>query len=57
MLSLQNAIQRAFDTANLIGESVDLDGVMLRYKAIRDLPDDQYEEIYKDLSFRLGFAR
>ena len=57
MLSLQNAIKRAFDTANLIGESVDLDEVMFRYKAIRDLPDDQYEEIYKDLSFRLGFAR
>lgn len=55
-MKLDKAIQRCFDTANLIGESVDLDGCMMKYKAIRDLYYDspaEYELIYQDLSARL----
>ena len=55
-MKLETAIQRAFDKANLIGESVDLNGILFGYKAIYDVyvnDPDKYEEIYKDVSFRL----
>lgn len=52
-MRLETAIQKAFDKANLIGESVDLDGVLLGYKAIRNLyytEPEKYEEIYEEIS-------
>lgn len=55
-MKLNTAIEKAFDKANLIGESVDLDGVLLSYKAIREVyanDPKSYEEIYQDVSFRL----
>lgn len=59
MMSLENAIQRATDMANCSGvdESIDIYQFMNRYKAIRDLPDNQYEEVYDEIAFRLGFRR
>lgn len=52
-MKLDTAINKAFDKANLIGETVDLDGILLSYKAIRDVyynDPDKYEEIYKQVS-------
>ena len=52
-MTLEKATQRAFDKANLIGESVDLDGVLMGYKVIRELYYDspeKYEEIYEQIS-------
>lgn len=54
---IDSYVQKAFDKANLIGESVDLDKVINSYKVLRDLPEAQKEEIYKDLAFRLFGAR
>ena len=55
MMSLETAIQRATDMANCSGDDVSIDiyKFMNRYKAIRELPDDQYEAIYDEISFRL----
>lgn len=55
MMSLETAIQRATDMANCSGDdfSIDIYKFMNRYKAIRELPDDQYEAIYDEISFRL----
>lgn len=52
-MKLETAVQHAFDKANLIGETVDLDGVLLGYKAIRDLfytQPAEYEAIYDGVS-------
>lgn len=62
-MKLETAVQRVFDRANLIGVSVDLDGLMLQYKVIRDLYYDdpeQYDAIYDDLTtglFGRGYQR
>lgn len=59
MITLEKAKQRAFDRANLdpAGEGVDIYKYLYQYKAIRELPDDEIEEIYEDMAFRLGFHR
>lgn len=49
------AIERAFDACNLIGENVDILQIMYRYKALRELPDDEIDQIYDDIADRLGF--
>lgn len=55
MMSLETAIQRATDMANCSGGdgSIDIYKYMNRYKAIRDLPNDEYEAVYDEISFRL----
>ena len=53
MLNLETAIQRATDRCNLIGEDVDIYKIMYQYKAIRELPEKQIDEIYDDISFAL----
>lgn len=50
-------IEKAFDKANLMGEDVDLWGVIYGYKAFRDLTEQQQEELYDYLAERLGFYR
>lgn len=57
MMKLETAIQRCFDRCNLDpdGDSVDIYKYMYQYKAIRDLPDDQFEAVYDEISRRLGF--
>lgn len=56
-LPLNEAIQRAFDRCNLEGEDTDIWNMMFKYKAIRDLPEEEQEEIYNDIAFGLGFMR
>lgn len=55
MMSLETAIQRATDMANCSGDdgSIDIYKYMNRYKAIRNLPNDKYEAVYDEISFRL----
>ena len=53
--TLEQAIERAFDRCNLEGEDSDIYNQMYKYKAIRDLPEDQQGEIYNKLAARLGF--
>lgn len=55
MMTLNTAIEKAFNTANLIGDGVDLWEIMFRYKVIRELPSDYQDKIYDDLASRLGF--
>lgn len=59
MMSLETALQRCFDRCNLDpnGESVDIYRYMYQYKAIRDLPDDKFEECYDEISNALGYNR
>ncbi len=54
-MKLETAIRRCIDTANLSndGESMDIYKYMYRYKAIRDLPEDQFEAVYDEISFSL----
>lgn len=56
-MKLEKAIDRAFDTCNIIGDDVEIWAVMYRYKAIRDLPDDEAEKVYNEIAERLGFCR
>ena len=51
------AIERAFRKANLIGEGADLWAIIYSYKALRDLPDSELDEIYEELAARLGFQQ
>ena len=54
-LTKEQAIERAFDRCNLIGENVDILHVMYQYKAIRELPEKEIDRIYDDIADRLGF--
>ena len=57
MLNLSKAIEKAFDRCNLIGDDCDISCVLYKYKAIRELPDNEIDKIYDDLAYRLGFCR
>ena len=57
MMSLEKAIQKAFDRCNLIGDDCDIYSILYQYKAIRDLPDDQIDRIYDQMAEDLGFCR
>lgn len=50
-------IQRIFDRCNLEGENCDVIKQMYRYKAIRELPEKEFDELYDYLVERLGFTR
>lgn len=54
---VEAAVDRLFDRINLMAdpESVEVWSMMMRVKAIRDLPYDQQEEVYDDITSRLGF--
>ena len=54
-MTKEKAIERAFDTCNLIGENVDILQVIYRYKALRDLPDEEIDQIYDEIADGLGF--
>lgn len=58
-MKLEKAIQRCFDRCNLDleGDGMDIYKYMYQYKAIRDLPEDQFEQVYNQISERLGFYR
>ena len=59
MMKLDTAIQRCFDRCNLDpdGESVDIYKYMYQYKAIRELPDEDFEKVFDEISEGLGFCR
>lgn len=54
-MSKEKAAERIFNTCNLIGEDVDIIAVMYKYKAIRELPEKEFDEMYKAIAARLGF--
>lgn len=56
-MSKDKAIERAFDKANLAGEGVDLYKIIYSYKVLRELPDEEIEEIYDNMAKGLGFMR
>lgn len=53
----QKTIDRIFDLCNLEGEDCEIYNVMYRFKSVRNLPEQEFEELYDDLAFRLGFMR
>ena len=54
-MKLENAIERAIDRINLIGEECDVYSVLYSYKAIRNLPQEEIEKIYDHVVKVLGF--
>ena len=52
----ETAIEKAFRKANLTGENVDLWAAIYSYKVLRELPENEIDEIYEDLAKRLGFT-
>lgn len=55
MVRLETAISRVYDKVNIQGEDGDIDSAMQSFKAIRLLNRFDYERVYNDLSFRLGY--
>lgn len=55
-MKLDRAIERCFNRCNLIGEDCDVIAVMYQYKAIRELPQAQFDAVYDELVERLGFC-
>ena len=53
--SLDRALERAFNRCNLEGENCDVWGVLMRYKAIRELPEAEIDKIYDQIVTGLGF--
>ena len=57
-MSLEKAVQRVFDRANLIGKNVDLYRIMLQYKALESIyytDIHRFDAIYDEIVERLGF--
>lgn len=54
-MKLETAIQRCTDRCNLAGDGVDIYKYMYQYKAIRELPEDQFEAVYEQIREQLGF--
>ena len=57
MMSLEKAIQRAFDRCNLEGEDCEIYNILYQYKAIRELPKEEFEAVYEQIAEGLGFCR
>lgn len=55
MTTLEKAIERCFDRCNIDGSDCDIIKRMNQYKAIRDLPTDEFDAVYDELAKRLGF--
>lgn len=55
-MKLQKAINRAFERCNLIGTECDVDAVLLQYKAIRELSEEEYEKVYDMIVDALGLT-
>ena len=58
-MKLEAAIERCFNRCNLDndGDSVEIYKYMYQYKAIRELPDTEFEKVFDSISERLGFRR
>lgn len=55
MMNITKAIRRCIDRCNLIGETADIIGIMYQYKALRDLPDAEFDKAYDEIAEALGF--
>lgn len=53
--AIERAYDKAFRKANLIGEDCDLWKVIYSYKIFREMPEEEVEKIYDQLSEQLGF--
>lgn len=56
-MKLETAIERCFDRCNLAGMDCDIIKFMYQYKAIRELPDAEFDKVYDEIAERLGFMR
>ena len=56
-MKLEKAIDRCIDRCNLVGEDVDIQKYMYQYKEIRELSDEQFDEVYDIIAEALGFCR
>lgn len=56
-MTKEKAIEKVFDRCNLIGEDVDILSIMYKYKAIRELPEEEIDRIYDEIADRLGFCQ
>lgn len=56
-MKVDTAIERCFDRCNLAGSDCDIIAVMYKYKAIRELPDAEFDKVYDEIADRLGFTR
>ena len=54
-MKLDTAIERCFDRCNLVGEDCDIIKFMYQYKAIRELPQEEFDRVYDEIADRLGF--
>jgi hypothetical protein len=54
-MKLEKAIERAFDRCNLIGVDCNIYEVLYSYKAIRELPQEDIDELYEQFAKGLGF--
>lgn len=57
MTSLDKAIQKASERITLMGDNADIYEVLYRYKAIRQLPEEQIDEIYDQIAKQQGFTK
>lgn len=55
MMSLDKAVDRAIDRINLIGDECDVYSILYQYKSIRELPDEEVDQIYDHIVKILGF--
>ena len=55
-MKLEKAKDRCFDRCNLIGSDCDVIQIMYQYKAIRELSQEQFDEVYDEIVERLGFC-
>ena len=55
-MKLDKAIQRCFDRCNLEGTDCDVIKIMYQYKAIRELPEPEFDAVYDEIVEGLGFC-
>ena len=53
-MKLDKAIQRCFDRCNLEGTDCDVIKIMYQYKAIRELPEAEFDAVYDEIVEGLG---
>lgn len=55
-MKLETAIERCIDRCNLIGDDCDVIKIMYQYKAIRELPEEEFDKVYDHITAVLGFT-
>jgi len=54
-LTKEQAIKRAINKINLLGDTCDIYEILYSYKALRDLSEEEIDEIYNYIVEILGF--